>query len=342
MSLVLAMTISMVGFEGLATDSYARVTISDSAPDATGVEYVFDFQFQDPFDGDAFEGEVVFTFEEDFNSNGGAITDSGGCAEDTANEVYTCTGLSATDTVTFTVTNPGKTTTEGEADTYVVELQADTGEWGNAMFAIIEPVVVTARVSALLSFTVEGVGEEADDLHGERNIDITTTATSIEFGTLDTETPLAAAQDLTVSTNASEGYSVTVFQDQDLTSPGGDTIKSFLDGTPVATSAAATWAGPGGQLADPDTWGHFGFTTEDVQVDENCLELDGADGYFGSNVWAGFDGDTPEEIMCHVGPSDGETLHAGTTRVGYQIEISDLQPAGEYTNTLTYIATPTF
>jgi hypothetical protein len=65
--------------------------------------------------------------------------------------------------------------------------------------------------------------------------------------------------------------------------------------------------------------------------------------YFGSNLWAGDILVTPRAIYTHNGPVDGTTTGEGTTRVGYQIEISNLQEAGQdYTNTLTYIATPTF
>jgi hypothetical protein len=47
--------------------------------------------------------------------------------------------------------------------------------------------------------------------------------------------------------------------------------------------------------------------------------------------------------MGHTGPSDGFTAGQGATRVGYQIEISALQEAGDdYSTTLRYIATPTF
>ena len=47
--------------------------------------------------------------------------------------------------------------------------------------------------------------------------------------------------------------------------------------------------------------------------------------------------------MYHDGPADGVTEDIGRVTVGYQIQITALQEAGDdYNTTLTYIATPTF
>ena len=47
--------------------------------------------------------------------------------------------------------------------------------------------------------------------------------------------------------------------------------------------------------------------------------------------------------MGNTGPADGTTAGIGAARIGYQVQISALQEAGDdYTTTLRYIATPTF
>ena len=330
--------ITVLGNPLFSQTSFARVTISDSAPEATNVTYVVNFEFQ------VASTEVTLTFDEEFRSRTGAIDTSNEAACSDLGDVITCTAAYAattTHTLTFTgMTNPTKVALPGVADTYTIQLESDGGEWGNAMFAIIEPVEVKARVSALLSFVVTGV-DAGENIH-TTTTGVTTTPTSINFGTLEVDTPVRAAQDLAVTTNASEGYSVTVFQDGRLTSPGGETIKNFRDDVSVARSAAAAWGSLAPDLNDPLTWGHFGFTSQDRQVGATCLAPTSEAGYFFGGGWAGFNGTTPEEIMCHTGPSDGSQEHTGTTRVGYQVEISALQPAGEYNNILTYIATPTF
>jgi len=47
-------------------------------------------------------------------------------------------------------------------------------------------------------------------------------------------------------------------------------------------------------------------------------------------------------IFGHTGPVNGATVGVGTTTVAYKLAITDLQEAGDYSNTLTYICTPTY
>ena len=138
------------------------------------------------------------------------------------------------------------------------------------------------------------------------------------------------AQDLSVLTNATNGFVVTVEQSQNLLSSTGADIDGFADGaynnTPIA------WTAPTAQLANEGTWGHWGLTSEDnLNTDE-----------FGTDLWVAAS-TTPRQIFHHNGPADGVSANSGSTRVGYQVQISSLQEAGDdYTTTLTYIATPTF
>ena len=47
--------------------------------------------------------------------------------------------------------------------------------------------------------------------------------------------------------------------------------------------------------------------------------------------------------MSHTGPTNGTITGEGTTKVGFKVQISGLQEAGDdYTARLTYVATPTF
>lgn len=71
----------------------------------------------------------------------------------------------------------------------------------------------------------------------------------------------------------------------------------------------------------------------------------GVGGYmmFGKGEPASQDVRTTGAEEATNGPADGSTAHQGRTRVGYKIQIGSLQEAGtDYTNTLTYVATPTF
>jgi len=199
----------------------------------------------------------------------------------------------------------------------------------DVMVAIIDDVTVSATVSATLTFAIAPLGSGVD-VNGT-NTTVASATTTLEFGTLVVDTPAIMGQELTVTTNADDGYTVTVEQDQNLTSNSGSDIDSFVDGTPASP---ATWISPSGTLDTENTYGHMGITSEDSSIS--------AADTFGNNLYQGFTGTTPIDVMYHDGPADGETANIGLTQVAYQIEISALQEAGDYTNTLTYICTPTY
>lgn len=327
----------------------AKVTISDSKPSVSGVTYQFEFTTN------ATATSITFTFDDSFTSNSGALP--------TASSDYTCpTGLSLTATTTGSytcsggslspgaassivnnVTNPNKVAPPGTADIYTVKIETSASEIARVKFAIIEGVVVTATVDSILSFSVAGTSTGV----GVKNVssNVTTTAVSIPFGTLPLDSSRIGVQELTVATNASDGFTVVVFQDHDLTSAAGDKIHCFDDGSCVNYSSAKAWEDPSGILDQINTYGHFGFTSEDesVQTDGTCsTSTVGAYGNYNADRWAGFNGTTQVPVMCHVGPSDGATYQVGKIKVGYRVQITALQAAGEYSNTLTYIATPTY
>ena len=145
-------------------------------------------------------------------------------------------------------------------------------------------------------------------------------------------TPVIAGQSLAVTTNATNGFIVTVIQDQNLTSATGADIDKFKDG--AATSVPTAWTAPLGTLGSEATYGHFGVTSEDATLT--------AGDEFGSQLYAG-NLATAREVFMHNGPSDGTTANQGYTEVAYEVEITSLQEAGtDYTSTLTYVATPSF
>jgi hypothetical protein len=248
----------------------------------------------------------------------------------------------ATDTVTagaktltfdnLKITNPGvqasyimrvKTTNDGGA----------TRDTSDTRVAIVNDVVVTASVDTIFNFTVAGVAANTAINGDTATTSTTTSAIAIGFETLYPGIAEVGAQTLSVETNAQNGFSVTVVQDQELTSATGATINNFIDG--LDTSTPTAWQSPAGTLGSFDTYGHFGVTSEDANF------VGGAD-TFGTALYVG-DLGTPRLIFYHNGPADGSTASIGTTRVGYKIEIDSLQEAGtDYTSTLTYVATPVF
>ncbi len=142
------------------------------------------------------------------------------------------------------------------------------------------------------------------------------------------------SQDLTVQTNAANGFAVTVQTDGEFRSSTGAEIDGFQDNSD--TNVPASWAAPSNNVNDATTWGHWGITSEDTNTNGKRTNE------FGSNQWIAAT-TTPRTVFAHNGPADGVTAGIGSTTVGFQVEITALQEAGDdYQTTLTYIATPTF
>lgn len=285
----------------------------------------------------------------DFLSESGldVVTTCGGGANEltvsTTTEIVTLT-VCATDTVpagvlTFQMgaTTTPKITNPVSAGSRIIRVAttndgATTRDSGDARVFIIDDVVVTASVDSSFSFVISGVASGATVNGSATTTSTSTTATSIPFETLIPNVSKILAQDLAVTTNAANGFTVTVVQDQNLTSATGADINLFSNG--ATTSTPVSWQTPTNVLNQQWTYGHIGITSQDATLS--------AGDEFGTALWAG-NFNLPREVFYHTGPSDGTTANEGSTRVGYQVEIESLQEAGnDYTNTLTYVATPTF
>jgi hypothetical protein len=211
---------------------------------------------------------------------------------------------------------------------YIIDIGGTMPDSGQVRVAIIDQVTVSASVDTTLTFAVSGVAS-GSSVNGTTT-STTTSSVALPFGTLPVGGSRVVAHDLTVTTNASQGYTVTVVQTQALQSTTGATIDGFIDGSDTNTPTA--WQAPSGLVADPDTYGHWALTSEDT----NIIARSGP-GQFGSNQWVS-PSTTPIAIMGHDDP-----VMATTTRIGYQAGITALQEAGDdYTTTLRYVATPVF
>ncbi len=227
------------------------------------------------------------------------------------------------------ITNP--TPTNGN-ESFEIAIAGTMTDNGYARVVILDTVLVTAKVDTIFDFTVYGLATSTG-VNGTSTT-MTTSSTTIPFGTLTAYDIVTGAQDLTVQTNAANGFVVTVETDQSLLSSTGADIDNFKDD--VVSAIPAAWESPavGLDVNDEKTWGHWGITSEDTATTRT--------NEFGSNQWAGVTS-TPQVVFSHTGPADASTPGIGSTTVGFQVEISPLQEAGDdYSTTLTYIATPTF
>jgi hypothetical protein len=223
------------------------------------------------------------------------------------------------------ITNPSATSSIG------IDIGGTMTDTGQVRIAIVDSVTVSASVDTSLTFTVSGTGSGVTVNGSPTTTSAVTTATTLPFDSLVIGTSETLAHNIAVATNATNGFTVTTEISAPLASTLGDTIDGFANGSDTNTPAA--WVGPAGTLANTDTYGHWGLTSDDTSA--------GRSAEFSSNTWVAAS-TSPIIVMGHNGPADGLSVDS-VAQVGYQIEISALQEASDdYSTTLRYIATPTF
>ena len=199
---------------------------------------------------------------------------------------------------------------------------------GEMRIAIIDVVTVSASVNTRFDFTVAGVASGSTVNSSPTTTVANSDVNALPFGVLSPNTSVTLAHDLSVVTNASNGFNVTVEQSGDLQSSTGANINGFIDGSYTNTPTA--WTSPAATIGVDTTYGHWGLTSDDPDFSGT------ADRWVAAST-------TPRTIFSNTTVADGTQTGTGTTRIGYQVQISSLQEAGtDYSTELTYIATPTF
>lgn len=174
----------------------------------------------------------------------------------------------------------------------------------------VDPTTLTVSVSGVNSgVNIAGI-----------TTDVATNATSITFGSLPVGTSVEAAQDIAVSTNATEGYQVLFNYTQSLSNSYGDPIADI-------TSSNATpqgWA-----TACPGTVSCFGYHTTDGTLWGGSARFSPIDSYAALSV-------LPEEIMYNSASS------SDSHSIVYRVSVNADQPAGDYITDIVYIALTIF
>ena len=251
------------------------------------------------------------------------------------------TPITATTTLTLGVATSSVTKlwiNPAGAGSYRILIGGTQANSGETRVAVLQNVTLTASVNTSFTFTVTGLATSTALFGNNATSSASSTAIALPFATLASSTIASStvlAQQLNVTTNARNGFSVTVQENQPPTSATGATIDLFSNG--ASTTIPITWVAPTAILDVPSTYGHFGVTSDDADESQYA-----ANEFAAATKWSGAM-DVPKVVFSHTGPSDGVTQNKGKATVGYRIQISDLQEAGtDYTNTLTYVATPTF
>lgn len=351
-----------VHFTAQAADlSNISATISDSAPSATASTTI---QFTVPAGSSIAGGNnITITFDSQDDGAGGqdfaggdissAIASNANLLAATNGGAYSAPTFVSSDTDSFTIS--GLTASAGQiveiqvasgvvsnpstVDSY--EIQVDvanaTNDSGRTRVAIVDTVLVSASVATVFDFLVTGLATST--AQNGTSTTGSSSATALNFGQLVAGGQYNLAQQLNVTTNARNGFVVTVESDGELESGNGAIIDSFADGSQVADTGTA-WASPTASIADDTTWGHWGFRSDDGDLNS----LGGFyTGEFGADEYIAMSSTTPQEVFHHDGPSNGTDANLGQINVNYRVEITALQEAAQdYNTTLTYIATPTF
>jgi len=302
----------------------AKDTISDSDLGVANVTHTIIFNAGP----DLTSGTVIsITFNTAFDAiDSGNLSCPGDASEGGVDPTLTCTvstTLASNTPHTITIAGVENPDTAGDYDVTISHDQSGNAESTEMLVYIIDDVTVTAHVNATLTFAV-GTTTPSDTINTV-SVTATSSPTSLAFGTIESGQRYLMGHTLAVTTNASDGFVVTVQQDSNMKTAANADIDSF-------STTPGAWAAPTPAVADETTWGWMGVTTED----DNSGFGNGVDTY------QGLDGVTALQVFAHNGPADGSTADAGSTKVGYSIAISGLQEAGDYQNTLTYICTPTY
>jgi len=207
--------------------------------------------------------------------------------------------------------------------------------------AIIEAVPVTAEVEATLTFTVAGL--PANLTKCGQLTSIATTTDTVPFGNLTANVFKHASQLLTVSTNNSLGYLVTLEEDQPLGLDGSSLVKipdSGGDDGTATDQVKANWANA---IATNSAAYGLGYSLENVT---------GNDAAFSYNDWQNslikqLPCTTSSEICgtqdsAAIIMSNQQAVSESAVNVCYRLNVAKDQPAGNYWNKVKYVAMPRF
>lgn len=277
---------------------------------------------------------ATLDFEDTSGTNGGA---TGFSIVNTANGAphitRTAAEIATTTELGYTLGNVTNPTTVNE--TFFVRISTFTTEdatgepvdTGTVTASTAEEIVLSGTMPESLIFCT---GETVDSTSGIPDCS-TATSGAVEFNQLfsPTDTAFATSQ-MAASTNADNGYSITI---------NGDTLTSGTNTIPAMSSADVSTQGTG----------QFGLNlkenTDPVVGSEVTPAADGTD----LRGQAATDYDTVDTFKFADGDAVANSYNGGAGPTNAQIFTSSYivnvpgnQPAGSYTTTLTYVCTATF
>lgn len=274
------------------------------------------------------------------------------------NCAYTGTGGIGTDftsnpIVINDVINPAPKAdhTVGSADSHRLIIQHLNGSSAvvdstTVAVGVIEPVRVTATVAPQISFSLAANSSGATRCG--QTTTATTTAITVPFGELTIGTPAYAAQTATVSTNAPNGYAVTVLENDQMgrnantctgNNTGADCIPDSTgdDGTTMSHTTIAKWSSNSVYGLAYSMQSVSGSPTLVFTHSTSSGACDGTSGTCYKQFADAEDSQAAQSVFSNSTVTSGDSVY-----MCYKVNVSAAQAAGNYENNLIYNATATF
>jgi len=368
------LTVRFTTVNAIANGSF-RILVPAHATDATAADGIPDEEFFD-MNEDLSEPTVTCPANGDatYNFSAGTAVESSVTLDGVDYHAFTCAYTGTGDTSAFdnavgasngaieidSLINPAPDNnpsvhTVGTADTYNVIVQhlyngGAVADQTSTSIGVIEAVRVTATIDPQISFIIGGYA--ASSTHCNVTADVTTTAAAVPFGSLDLGGFLNAAQSLSVTTNALEGYVVTAIANDQMGRNGGSCTGA--EGTDVSDENVCIQdsAGDGAAMSptveeDWDTSTNKGLAYALEDGDTDTLEAFAYDSTSTGSCTVGTF--CARQFADLAAAEDPQTVFSNTTvadtqevDICYRIIPSVTDAAGKYENHIIYTATATF
>jgi hypothetical protein len=246
--------------------------------------------------------------------------DSGSATTNFPNELIFGFGINNS----ATLSTPGSTFTGRRTDG--ANITEDKTATTAGSYSATATINISGSWTMAMATFKPGAGCVGDD--GAAVNSIATTATSVPFGIISPNTFYQGCQDLIVSTNAGNGYSVTVQESSAMRTVDGrfSIPDTTCDGGTCSESTAAAWTNA--------TKNGFGHTCANQSMhDCNAAYASGVNFRQAANLAAG---ETAQSVMS------SSTAATATGRVKYRLSTSAAQPAGKYTTIISYTIYATY
>ncbi|MBI3341690.1 hypothetical protein HY024_01050 [Candidatus Curtissbacteria bacterium] len=259
---------------------------------------------------------------------GGGLTDGNWTLYNSTNGILQyeyATGATPTATsvtiTTNTMTNPSASSFYFQIATYsTLSTHTCSGLVDNSNVGALVTtagVLTSVTVDPTLSFSVANYGSAVNG-SGDSS-PVTTTSATIPLGTVAAGSTAWGSQTLTVSTNAAHGYNLYARYTAQMTDAASDTLRDQ-----ACVSSDCSTAANAQTFDGSSTQSSLAYTADGNSVT------------FGSNKWLGF---TTSNVKV---ANRTAAINADPTHVEVKVEISNVQPPGTYSTTLTYTADPTY